>query len=614
MGIYQLLTEKDNTLIYNYITEKGIRKNMYIGNQKYLGFWAENKENLAKLLGNELIVKIPVDTLSAEVIKTVNERMRIDIVTRYMNSEIGRLIKTEVFRHYLDSEIGCINFRYLYENNSLEEDCVYLDKKNNSKILAKGTKFAKVVKFLIRHFNIEVDKEELEAAITEQSLLFNQCAKGNLCISIHPLDFMTMSDNANHWSSCMKWLYDEDEDGGMDRGCYCHGTVEMMNSKYVVCAYLENPEKTYQFKTDIPSEEADNYTWNSKAWRELFVVSEDMICSGKAYPYRNENLSKYILGILRQWAKERLGWTYKSIKDYNLCTSSIKIDTNGMYNDWYNDTCTTYYCYMKNDEEATTATRWFNISGPSVCLCCGKEVISKIEDSGPKENPCDFCEYADQCTTECEDYINYIDEDEMDYNDRFDFVNELICDDCRYDNNMYSIDTQLGRVKDYMYIPSGCTEPRAAFHNLTANHCSCCGKPYIINESEQYYVLGLNLYGNEIARVINICPDCIAKLEDKFHFTGHYDIKERFYGIFKILTDAIDIEALAKELEFPDEINNRNCYAYSRFENQYSKEEYYKYIAKQSNAIALYSPEEYNKYLNDVDYEPVNLLAELPKK
>ena len=54
-----------------------------------------------------------------------------------------------------------------------------------------------------------------------QSLVTNQAnLKGYITLSIHPLDYMTMSDNNCGWDSCMSW---------QEEGCYRQGTVEMMN-------------------------------------------------------------------------------------------------------------------------------------------------------------------------------------------------------------------------------------------------------------------------------------------------------------------------------------------------------------------------------------------------
>jgi hypothetical protein len=69
--------------------------------------------------------------------------------------------------------------------------------------------------------------------------------KTNLVLSIHPIDFMTSSDNASGWTSCMNWR----DDGG-----YSSGTIEMMNSNMVIIAYLENNSKSFIFRDNqIPN-------------------------------------------------------------------------------------------------------------------------------------------------------------------------------------------------------------------------------------------------------------------------------------------------------------------------------------------------------------------------
>ena len=75
---------------------------------------------------------------------------------------------------------------------------------------------------------------------------------------------MTMSDNANNWSSCMRWT---DRSGGVDHGDYCAGTLECMNSPYIIIAYLHNPKHSFE----LSLYDCNDWQWNSKQWRELFI-------------------------------------------------------------------------------------------------------------------------------------------------------------------------------------------------------------------------------------------------------------------------------------------------------------------------------------------------------
>lgn len=105
--------------------------------------------------------------------------------------------------------------------------------------------------------------------ICHSQVLNQKKTSGDLVLSIHPLDYWTMSDNECGWESCMSWR----DDGG-----YRQGTVEMMNSPCVVVAYLNA-------KDPMMLDYHNNFTWSNKKWRCLFIVDKNVILSIKAYPY-----------------------------------------------------------------------------------------------------------------------------------------------------------------------------------------------------------------------------------------------------------------------------------------------------------------------------------------
>ena len=121
---------------------------------------------------------------------------------------------------------------------------------------------------------------------------------GDLCISIHPLDYITMSDNANDWESCMSWH---------QNGCYRQGTVEMMNSPYVVVAYIKSRHNQMRLSYHYDNEQ---HYWNSKAWRELFVVTNNIVAGIKGYPDTNHTFAKEVLRFIADLAEQNLGIVY----------------------------------------------------------------------------------------------------------------------------------------------------------------------------------------------------------------------------------------------------------------------------------------------------------------
>ena len=246
--------------------------------------------------------------------------------------------------------------------------------------------------------------------------------KGDLVLSIHPLDFLTMSNNNSGWSSCMHW-------GGEDPGCYHIGTIEMMNSNNVICCYLESDSKKYSFGAD---NDAKLLYWNNKKWRQLVIVNKDIIVSGKAYPYQNKGITTAVLETLNKLAKENCGWTYQfGIEEYRdmehiYCIDemarnrdwirnkratkhNIILHTKGMYNDYFNDNKTVYYCYRNKVKHNIM----LSYSGKALCTRCANPILEwtsawKSSRYGYDDLDCD-----------------------CDYNERYSSTGADICDDCR---------------------------------------------------------------------------------------------------------------------------------------------------------------------------------------
>ena len=226
-------------------------------------------------------------------------------------------------------------------------------------------------------------------------VLNNKTLYGDLCLSIHPLDYMTMSDNDCGWESCMSWEND---------GEYKQGTVEMMNSPCVVVGYLTS-SSSYKFGCDINDE------WNSKKWRCLFIVDKDFIINIKGYPYENSNLVKASiieLAKLAGWGEiEPLKYEYyEKYTEYRYkkmpCSiggRAVAIDfcTQAMYNDFGNG----HYIALNPHETKDIIEFHYNYSGVSECVWCGNTDEDQI---GMNYNTgalccsnCDESYYCDCC-------------------------------------------------------------------------------------------------------------------------------------------------------------------------------------------------------------------------
>ena len=187
------------------------------------------------------------------------------------------------------------NHESLYNNVVQENFTVQVNNTGEQIEFKKGAKMMRPLRKLAVALQIEDAFEDFRLS---QSMVHNDDRLiGNLCLSIHPLDFMTMSDNDYDWESCMSWKH---------CGDYRSGTVEMMNSPCVLVAYLEGDKPFYL---------SGNNKWSNKKWRILTVVDKSLTCSIKAYPYHNDDLVEEVMKFVCELAEKNWGITYEPADD-----------------------------------------------------------------------------------------------------------------------------------------------------------------------------------------------------------------------------------------------------------------------------------------------------------
>ena len=244
--------------------------------------------------------------------------------------------------------------------------------------VVQGAKITKILGKLAKAFNLPGFEE---FRIAHSQVLNQKKLVGELRLSIHPLDFMTMSDNDCGWTSCMNWG---------DWGEYRQGTVEMMNSDCVVCAYLTS-------KT--PMMMPGGVEWSNKKWRQLFIVSKDVITGVKGYPYQNPELVKIVLEWLRELTATNLSWNYNDQIYQYAQGESFKFNGDNYYlsfhtHNMYNDFGCEHYALINPDVHDNII---MNYSGYSECMCCG---CIDIDLDGESSLVCLECEEVFRCA-EC---------------------------------------------------------------------------------------------------------------------------------------------------------------------------------------------------------------------
>jgi hypothetical protein len=350
-------------------------------------------------------------------------------------------------------------------------------------------KVMKVLNHLAKHFGLEKSFEEFR--IAHSQILNQKILKGTLCLSIHPFDYMTMSDNGYDWDSCMSWEND---------GCYRTGTVEMMNSPYMVVAYLRGNEPFRVW----------NWEWSgNKKWRELYVVHPHAICNIKPYPYMNETISDMVLEWLRELAANNLDWdvsydpmvfntgcnfAYHDNRYYNFC-----FDTYRMYNDF--DTGSTKHKIIIPQFPARLNCRdiWretIDISGDNICVCCGErwwpdeghenQVLCPSCDPGPR---CSSCGYEND-----EDDMYYVEGDFLCSECYYDLAGRCrVTDDCFYNDNLVKLYmTPVNDNLEHLDLLHHCTvhknyvQPNGFYHESAFPSIDSCHTTEIDGETIYY--------------------------------------------------------------------------------------------------------------------------------
>lgn len=369
--IYNKITDSDALILEEYIRHFGRSDGACVlqpmeSLSHILRFWEQNKsEYLFRLFGDKLILEKEICfTESDSSLHTkINNSLHYGTMSNF-TSKVSQIFSKNF--HWSSRERETYYSLFNLENLSSNKlnypyNKTIIDFPNGNKVeIIKNSKTIKVLGKVAKALNLEKEFEEFRL---EHSRILNQKRiKGTLCLSIHPLDYLTMSDNSMNWTSCMSWMTD---------GGYRMGTVEMMNSPMVVVAYLKG-EKDFEFNCG-----STTYKWNNKKWRSLFVVRPDIITSVKAYPYLHNELTNMCLEWLRN-LMNNIGYNFQAPIQEVEDNKSFKYKFNTYCLDpvcdkMYNDFGVVIHNVILPETEYNENTIYlnFNYSGPTECMNCG---------------------------------------------------------------------------------------------------------------------------------------------------------------------------------------------------------------------------------------------------
>lgn len=141
-------------------------------------------------------------------------------------------------------------------------------------IIPEGMKLLKSFKYFFKGTLLEIIQNKASMVIQEN------CITGRLCVSVHPLDFLSASETTYDWRSCH----------ALD-GDYRSGNMAYMVDNCTVMCYLKTDDRKWplpRFPKSVP--------WYSKKWRMyLFLAQkEEVIWAGRQYPYESDALLKTV--------------------------------------------------------------------------------------------------------------------------------------------------------------------------------------------------------------------------------------------------------------------------------------------------------------------------------
>ncbi len=272
--------------------------------------------------------------------------------------------------------------------------------------IPEGMKLVKAFKYF------ESDKEALYQLQNRASMIIQEDkVEGWLCLSVHPLDFLSTSENTYNWRSCH----------ALD-GEYRAGNLSYMMDKSTIVCYLRSDRDD----CDLPNFPHD-VKWNSKKWRMLLFLSDhwNAMMAGRQYPFYSETALNVVQNFVKQALQMNSNWSswhddqlvnmeYANGEDETYF-NSVYLPLDGRiynkyelisdcqnplhFNDLLRSSCyIPYYCWKKRSFHDIH----FSIGGDVPCLHCGQHPMAVTDSVLCVECELEFGESEDEMFTTCD--------------------------------------------------------------------------------------------------------------------------------------------------------------------------------------------------------------------
>lgn len=378
--------------------------------------WNRNKQRFINCFGNQLIWEGP--SISISYTPEMKNAMFEQFLTKALDylSDIG--CREDDWDCWIrDNEEGFFENKVVNPLFDSEMKC--------GMKLIKSFKFFDFPNEVIRHL------QDLASQVIQKDKI-----EGILCLSVHPLDYLSISDNCSNWRSCH----------ALD-GEFRAGNLSYMLDSTTIVAYI---------KSKIPAQLEnfpDGLLWNNKKWRVLLHIHplNNIMYVNRQYPFSSDEIMDELLycdPIRNMGFRMRNYYRVSGFRDVNDTTLNqnyfmirgyiadpFEVCGGDVYSLQYNDFIssphyTPQYVLNKSDNlifNSEGIKRDYSVSiGVRVpCPCCGK---TRLFDSNTF-----FCE---ECQEQMDNIIGICEECGQEITGEQDYAyskdGQIYCENCMH--------------------------------------------------------------------------------------------------------------------------------------------------------------------------------------
>lgn len=255
-----LKSQLEDVIVFSQRERYDIKK---ISCEEIIAEWWENKKRYCNMLmQGKLIWESP-----KPVSISYSSEMQENMFHQFMSSAINFLSRLGYHATQIEPwEDWIINNSKSFFSNTVTsiDGCENTDMKIGMKLIKAFKYFDEFQDSEIRYL------QDLASQVIQKTKV-----EGTLCISIHPLDYMTISENNMNWRSCH----------ALD-GEYRTGNLSYMIDPSTVVCYIKSNNYT-QLNSFPPG-----MLWNNKKWRVLLHFQKDfnIVYVNRQYPFSSPDL------------------------------------------------------------------------------------------------------------------------------------------------------------------------------------------------------------------------------------------------------------------------------------------------------------------------------------